>query len=314
MWKSESFALHASLEARGMPATIERMSGNQQTVHAAAFTVLMTADPAAKVTATASLLDAWRGGLLGCGHSVTTHELAPAAIPVPGRPPRPVLVSPRDLAQRPLGTVEGRIALMHAVAHIEFNAINLALDAVYRWPEMPREFHDDWLTVAADEARHFSLLAGRLIELGAAYGDLPAHDGLWEMAVRTAGDPVARMALVPRVLEARGLDVTPGMIERLRRAGDGRTVELLEVILAEEVAHVAAGTRWFHWLCARESLEPEQTFFDLLASAAPGALRGPFNITARRRAGFSEAELRRLEGHNAAITAESATRGRGAQP
>ena len=270
----------------------------QQTVHAAALAALMTADPTRKVAATAALVDAWRGARLVSGLSASGPEFQPSPVPVPGRPPRPVLVSPRELAQRPLGTTEGRIALVHAVAHIEFNAINLALDAVYRWPEMPREFHDDWLGVAADEARHFTMLAGRLEELGAAYGDLPAHNGLWEMAVRTASDPVARMALVPRVLEARGLDVTPGMIERLRRAGDGRTVELLEVILTEEVAHVAAGTRWFHWLCARESLDPEQTFFDLLASAAPGAIRGPFNIVARRQAGFSEAELRRLEARN----------------
>lgn len=295
MWSSSSTATRTATRIGRERTKIGRMSAQQQTVHAAAHAVLMTADPARKVAATAELLDAWRAGLLAYGLSVAGQEFRASSVPAPGRPARPVLVSPRELAQRPLGTTAGRIALVHAVAHIEFNAINLALDAVYRWPGMPREFHDDWLGVASDEARHFSMLARRLEELGASYGDLPAHNGLWEMAVRTAGDPVARMALVPRVLEARGLDVTPGMIERLRRAGDERTVELLEVILGEEVAHVAAGTRWFHWLCVRESLDPEQTFFDLLASAAPGAIRGPFNIVARRQAGFSEAELRRLE-------------------
>jgi uncharacterized ferritin-like protein (DUF455 family) len=261
-------------------------------VHAAAYTVLMMADPAMKVAATATLHADWRVGRLASGPGPDARP--PDPVPVPGRPERPQLVAPRDLAQRPLGTPAGRIALIHAVAHIEFNAINLALDAVYRWPSMPREFHDDWLGVAADEARHFTMLADRLVELGAEYGELPAHNGLWEMAVRTADDLIARMALVPRVLEARGLDVTPGMIERLRRSGDARTVDLLEVILSEEVAHVAAGTRWFRWLCEREAVDPDQTFLDLLASAAPGALRGPYNFPARRRAGFSEQELARL--------------------
>lgn len=268
------------------------MNAPPSSVHAAAYAVLMIADPAAKVAATAALHASWRTGGLVWGEKPGASP--PRAVPVPGRPDLPRLVAPRELAQRPLGTLEGRIALIHAVAHIEFNAINLALDAVYRWPAMPREFHDDWLGVAADEARHFALLAGRLRELGAAYGELPAHNGLWEMAVRTAGDPIARMALVPRVLEARGLDVTPGMIERLGRAGDRRTIDLLELILSEEVAHVAAGTRWFRWLCERQGLDPDQTFLDLLASAAPGALRGPFNVPARRRAGFSELELARL--------------------
>ena len=260
-------------------------------VHARAFAVLMTGDPAAKVVATAALVEDWHAGRLACGAEVEST----VAVPVPGRPDRPVLVAPRELAQRPLGTPEGRVALVHAVAHIEFNAINLALDAVYRWPGMPRAFHDDWLGVAADEARHFAMLAGRLQDLGAAYGDLPAHNGLWEMAVRTADDPIARMALVPRVLEARGLDVTPGMIERLRRAGDERTAGLLETILAEEVAHVAAGTRWFHWLCERGGVDPDARFIELIAQAAAGAIRGPFNRPARRSAGFTDAEMARLE-------------------
>lgn len=267
------------------------MTATAASVHSRALDVLLIGDPAEKVAATAVLVEDWRAGRLAWGEVAQS----PAAVPVPGRPDRPRLVAPRELAQRPLGTAEGRVALVHAVAHIEFNAINLALDVVQRWPGMPRAFHDDWLGVAADEARHFDMLSGRLRELGAGYGDLPAHNGLWEMAVRTAGDPIARMALVPRVLEARGLDVTPGMIKRLRRAGDDRTAALLEVILAEEVAHVAAGTRWFRWLCEREGVDPDLRFADLLAQAAAGSIRGPFNRPARHRAGFTEAEMARLE-------------------
>jgi uncharacterized ferritin-like protein (DUF455 family) len=278
------------------------MRPESSSVHAAARSVLMICDPGAKVSATAALVAAWRAGRLACGEAPGQA----LAVRVPGRPERPALVAPRDLVQRPLGTAAGRVALVHAVAHIEFNAINLALDAVQRWAELPPAFHDDWLGVAADEARHFTMLADRLAELGARYGDLPAHDGLWEMAVRTAGDPIARMALVPRVLEARGLDVTPGMIERLRRAGDDRTAELLEVILAEEVAHVEAGTRWFRWLCERDGIDPEVRFLELVAGAAAGAIRGPLNRPARRRAGFSESELTALDGLAGALRAAPA--------
>lgn len=218
----------------------------------------------------------------------------PQSIGVPGRPTRPVLVDPRHLPQRKLGSVEGRVALIHAVAHIEFNAINLALDAVYRFRGMPSEYYSDWIQIAADEARHFSMLSARLAELGYAYGDFDAHDGLWEMAVKTAGSCLARMALVPRVLEARGLDVTPGMIARLRAIGDLETVAILEVILDEEVAHVAAGSRWFAWCCAQLDCDPADTFDQLLVTHLRGSLRGPFNTEARLRAGFSELELERI--------------------
>ncbi len=211
-----------------------------------------------------------------------------------GRPHWPALVSPAKLPRRSLGSVEGRQALIHAIAHIEFNAINLGLDAALRFPGMPDEFYRDWLRVAADEARHFSMLSNRLFELGITYGDLPAHNGLWEMAEKTAHDVLIRMALVPRVLEARGLDVTPGMIKRLAAAGDQTTVGLLEIILHEEEAHVAIGSRWFRLLCGQRGLEPEATFRRLLEDYFTGALRGPFNHAARRRAGFSAEELDHL--------------------
>jgi len=184
---------------------------------------------------------------------------------------------------------------VHAVAHIEFNAINLAWDAVYRFRGLPAAYYADWVQVAADEARHFGLLAARLAELDHAYGDFDAHDGLWDMAVRTADSCLARMALVPRVLEARGLDVTPGMIERLRSVGDTATVAILETILREEVAHVAAGSRWFVWCCEREGVDAQATFRDLLETHLRGGLRGPFNVPARLSAGFTPDELARLE-------------------
>ncbi len=244
-----------------------------------------------KLSATATAASRFAAG------AFTTGDASPALLSVtrPGRPQRPRLVAPRKLAQRGLGTEHGRAALVHAIAHIEFNAINLAWDAVHRFRDMPDKYYRDWVSVAADEARHFSMLRERLAELGHAYGDFDAHDGLWEMAVRTSDSCLRRMALVPRVLEARGLDVTPGMIKRLRGAGDQRTVAILETILREEVSHVAAGSRWFAWCCERDKREPESTFRELLGECAPGALKGPFNEPARLAAGFSRAEIAQLE-------------------
>ena len=230
--------------------------------------------------------------LIAVGKFTLDQAVAPpVSIAQPGRPPRPHLVPPRQLAQRGLGTPQGRAALVHAVAHIEFNAIDLAWDAVYRFRGMPAEYYRDWAAVAGDETRHFRLLAARLAELEHAYGDFDAHNGLWEMAVKTSESCLARMALVPRVLEARGLDVTPAMIQRLRSVGDTRTVEILQVILREEVAHVAAGSHWFAWCCARDGVDADQTFAHLLREYAGGILKPPFNEAARRAAGFSAAEM-----------------------
>lgn len=226
--------------------------------------------------------------------SFEDREIPPSPIGVPGRPAKPLLVDPSQLPRRRLGGAEGRAALIHAIAHIEFNAINLALDAAYRYRDLPDSFTLDWLSVAADEARHFQMLQGRLQELGFSYGDFPAHDGLWEMAQKTAGHCVARMALVPRVLEARGLDVTPGMIERLSGAGDTATVAILEVILEEEVRHVAIGSRWFRFCCEREGLPPLETFLSLLRRHF-GKPKGPFNLDARLLAGFTPEEMSALD-------------------
>lgn len=255
----------------------------------AAAACLAEPDPERKQALTAATAAAWRSGLLvadGIGAGPIGQS--------PGRPDRLELVAPRDLPRRRLTSPAGRAALIHAVAHIELNAINLAWDAVQRFRDLPTDYYADWIQVAAEEAGHFALMRERLADLGQDYGDLPAHDGLWEMARRTAADPLARMALVPRVLEARGLDVTPGMIERLRAVGDHETAARLGVILRDEVGHVAAGSRWFRHLCAVQGLAPGSTFFALLDAHLTGVVRGPLNLPARRRAGFDAEELNLL--------------------
>jgi len=210
-------------------------------------------------------------------------------------PERPVLVDPRLLPKRKLNSREGKVALLHAVAHIEFSAIQLAFDHLYRFRGMPPQYYLDWLSVAEEEAQHFELLRGRLGELNAEYGDLPAHAGLWSIATDTAYDVLARMALVPRFMEARGLDVTPGMIAKLETIGDTASVKVLERILEEEVGHVALGSKWFQWLCDQRDLEAEETYFSLIEQHLKGQVRGPFNLELRAQAGFSKTELIRLD-------------------
>ncbi len=189
------------------------------------------------------------------------------------------------------GSLAGRIALLHALAHIELNAIDLAWDLIARFTgeEMPRAFYDDWVAVADEEARHHALIAARLAELGAAYGDLPAHDGLWEAAQATAHDLLARLAVVPLVLEARGLDVTPDMIERLGRLGDAASAKVLQVIYDDEIGHVGTGRRWFDWLCARHGLVPVESYHRLVRKYFRGALKPPFNRAGREAAGLPAA-------------------------
>ena len=267
------------------------MANNPATLFEAARQCLDEPDPVRKMAMTHAAAAAFARGEL----AIPADAPAPNAIGAPGRPALPRLVPPRDLPQRGLGREEGRAAFLHAVAHIEFNAVNLAWDAAYRFRGMPPEYYADWVQVADDEARHFAMLSTRLQEIGFAYGGFEAHNGLWEMAEGTADSCLRRMALVPRVLEARGLDVTPGMIARLRHAGDSASADILEVILREEVAHVGFGTRWFHWCCEREGLAPAREFIRLVREASRGVLRGPFNRPARAQAGFDDVEMAALE-------------------
>lgn len=240
---------------------------------------------------------------LACVHALHADWLADgvdpaseaARIPVdhPGRPDKPERVAPQKVPRRRADTLPGRAALIHALAHIEFNAINLALDAAHRFVGMPVAYYADWLRVADEEALHFELLNGHLATLGNGYvyGDFPAHDGLWEMAQKTAHDPLVRVALVPRVLEARGLDATPLIIDKLRAANDLRMVEILTIIERDEIGHVAIGSHWFDWLCKARGLDPAAMFRQLLVDYDAPPLKPPFNLAARRQAGSSESEL-----------------------
>ena len=267
-----------------MPRIVE-MEIRQQ-----ALAAWLLQDPAAKVAAVQALCaDA---SALPCAPEARLE--APSE---PGRPARPLLIEPRLVPRRSSHTVAGHAALMHAIAHIEFNAINLALDAVWRFPGLPPAYYRDWLGVASEEALHFSLLQTHLSGLGYAYGDFPAHDGLWTMCVSTEGDVLARMALVPRTLEARGLDATPVIQAKLRQIPADyaqAAVVILERILSDEVGHVAIGNQWFHHLCAERGVEPLAFYREAaLRHRAPG-LKPPFNLDARRRAGFTEAEIAAL--------------------
>lgn len=258
------------------------------TLRESALQVLVLRDPAAKADA-ARALHAQRDML-----AIDPATVLAEPPDLPGRPERPVLVAPLKVAARSPFTPEGRAALLHAIAHIEFNAINLALDAVWRFPAMPEAYYLDWLQVAAEEALHFTLLRDHLLALGFDYGHFEAHDGLWTMTRRTAHDVTARMALVPRTLEARGLDAAPPLQAKLARAGDARAVEILDVILRDEVGHVAIGNHWYRWLCERDGLDPEALYPELTVRYDAPRPRPPFNLEARRAAGFSEAELQAL--------------------
>lgn len=251
---------------------------------------LSVTEPVAKADGVMQLHQAW----LDDRYTLTPDAVFPSTIVIPGRPARPLLVPPREVRQRAMHTVEGRAALIHALAHIEFNAINLALDAIWRYPGMPRAYYVDWLQVAAEESLHFSLLTQHLGSLGYAYGDFPAHGSLWEMAEKTQGDVLARMALVPRTLEARGLDATPAVRAKLAQAGDERAAAILDIILRDEIGHVAIGNHWYGCLCAARGLEPLSCYAELAERYRAPPLRGPFNLEARRQAGFTERELSML--------------------
>ncbi len=259
-------------------------------LRACALHSLLETDPAVKTAGVAALVAAHRAG--DWRVDLAAKLTAPEGIP--GRPARPELVPPRQVGRRSMATVEGRAMLVHALAHIEFNAVNLALDALWRFPGMPADYYTDWLRVAGEEALHFTMLRSHLGTLGYAYGDFTAHDSLWEMVEKTRGDALARMALVPRTLEARGLDAIPPLRAKLAQAGDGEAAAILDVLLRDEVGHVEIGNRWYLYLCGLRGLEPVSTYDELAVRYKAPVLKGPFNIEGRRQAGFSDAELARL--------------------
>lgn len=256
----------------------------------AAVSVLLAGEPAEKAARARDVASLWRSGALSLE--------AGLRVPVPGRPARPDrprLVAPGRVPRRRLTSAAGRAALLHAVAHIEFNAIDLAFDMVARFTSAPEldgparaAFVSDWVSVGDDEARHFIMVCERLAALDTAYGDMDAHDGLWSAAMATSDDIAARLAIAPLVLEARGLDVTPGMIERLVKAGDTDSADVLSVIYAEEIGHVAAGRRWLDHVCARRGEHPREAFHRLVRERFPGGLKLPVNALARAEAGLEK--------------------------
>ena len=230
-----------------------------------------------------------------CDLFIESEDTSAHSIPQPGRPQRPLLVEPRHLSKRSIHDEEGRAALVHSIAHIEFNAINLALDVLYRFRGQSRSFYSDWLQVAQEEAYHFHLLASHLNKLGYAYGDFNGHNGLWQMAVETDYDVLVRMALVPRVMEARGLDVTPGIIAKFEQAGDKDMIDILTIIQRDEVGHVEIGTRWYRIFCEQRGWSPLETFKQLIKKHMSGGVRGPYDYLRRKQAGFTDDELEFLE-------------------
>jgi uncharacterized ferritin-like protein (DUF455 family) len=260
-------------------------------LRARALHCLLESDPTTKVAAVYAMGAASAKGdcLLDPQALLTSSEA------IPGRPQKPELVPPLQVGRRAMNTPEGRAMLVHALAHIEFNAINLALDAIWRFPDLPSAYYTDWLQVAREEAYHFSLLAAHLQTLGYSYGDFAAHDSLWEMVARTSDDVLARMALVPRTLEARGLDANPPMRAKLAQAGDQEAAAILDIILRDEIGHVEIGNRWYGYLCRLRGLDLIPTYAELARQYRAPVPRGPFNLAARRQAGFTEEELQVLQ-------------------
>lgn len=247
---------------------------------------LLTREPAAKVARVNAIYDTWYQHPKHC----TAHQRQ--SVSQPGRPDKPELVQPKQLAKRKLSNPEGVASMVHAIAHIEFNAINLALDAIHRFSGLPDAFYDDWLQVAFEEAKHFTLLNQFLNENGYAYGDFSAHNGLWELAEATASDVLERMAVVPRVMEARGLDVTPGIRAKFVAIGCQQMVDILDIIFQEEIGHVQIGNRWFHTICEQRGLDSMDVFRQLAQKyLTSNQLKLPFHEQARLKAGFSENEL-----------------------
>ena len=254
----------------------------------AALSILATTDAQVKASQLLDLFHNYQNKqiTLDVARKIDCGDLA-----LPGRPVKPELVLPKLVPKRRMDTLEGRAGLLHSLAHIEFNAMNLALDAIWRFPNMPKEYYEDWLKVAKEEAYHFSLVDEHLHSLGFAYGDFPAHNSLWEMVERTTDSVIARMALVPRTMEARGLDAVPMIRDRFKQIKDARAVEVLEIILNDEIGHVLIGNRWFNFLCAKDNLSPISAYRELAGKYRAPVLKGPFNIEARKQAGFTNEEL-----------------------
>jgi uncharacterized ferritin-like protein (DUF455 family) len=257
-------------------------SAQRPCLRAAALHPWGLADPLLKAQATLALDLSWP---VGAGENLSAPRQGP------GRAAKPVLVPHTQLKAKSMATAEGRAMLVHSIAHIELNAIDLALDVVWRFAGMPEAFYTDWVRIAQEEAKHFGLLRQHLVGMGFDYGDFPAHNTLWDMAERTQGDLLARIGIVPRTLEARGLDASPGVKNKLVSVGDHRAGEILDIILADEIGHVAAGNRWYRHLCAQRGLDPVRHYAELIAQYDAPKLRPPFNMAARRLAGFEEDEL-----------------------
>jgi uncharacterized ferritin-like protein (DUF455 family) len=261
------------------------MSEAPGTIRRDALAVLLERDPPAK---------ALKARALRLQGSYGEDEAIAEPAGIPGRPEHPLLVPHTELKQRSMKTLEGRAALLHALAHIELNAIDLAVDLIWRFPGMPAEFYRQWTVVANEEALHFQLLRAHLQSMGWDYGSFPAHNALWEMAEKTRHDLLARLALVPRTLEARGLDASPPIKAKLVAAGDLRAGEILDVILRDEIGHVATGNYWYRALCAQQGLDHVRTYAELAERYGAPRPRGPFNLDARRSAGFDDDELAAL--------------------
>ena len=257
-----------------------------------ALAILLIKDAQTKVRLVGQLYVDYQNQLIKLDGS---QNLNTQSLDLPGRPEKPELVPPLNVPKRKMDSAQGRASLLHSLAHIEFNAINLALDAIWRFPDMPQQYYEDWLKVAKEEAYHFTLVEGYIQSLGFSYGDFPAHNSLWEMVERTSDAVIARMALVPRTMEARGLDAVPKIRDRFKQVKDFKAVEILEIILRDEVGHVAIGNHWFNFLCDKASLSPIATYRELARKYSAPILKPPFNMEARKRAGFTEEELNLLE-------------------
>ena len=272
---------------------INTPNNHAQSLRLKAYEALTVSDPISKYDAVKHIVACHlqEESLINPSEIIVSNEHL-----IPGRPNQPVLVNPLSVKKRSMHTTEGRAVAIHALAHIEFNAINLALDAVWRFADMPKDYYLDWIKVADEEATHFLLLKNYLNKLQYDYGNFPAHDSLWEMVEKTKGDILARMALVPRTMEARGLDAVPAMRARFLQVKDDHMVDILDTILHDEIGHVEIGNRWFNFMCKSRELDPLKAFQELSLQYNAPILRGPFNIDARKQAGFTDEEIELLQG------------------